>query len=66
MAPRRRALRDHGDAAPLVALARAAVQEACEAIERAREGLEQHYRSSADCRILDSGQQRAEAASDYD
>lgn len=52
MAPRRRALRDHGDARPLVALARAAMREAAEATRTAREGLERHLRIEDDCRII--------------
>ncbi len=52
MAPRRRALRDHGDARPLVALARAAMREAAEASRAAREGLERHLRIDDDCRII--------------
>lgn len=52
MAPRRRALRDHGDARPLVALARAAMREAAETTRAAREGLERHLRVDDDCRII--------------
>ena len=66
MAPRRRALRDHGDAGPLVALARAAVKEAHDTIQNVREGLEHHYLVSAECRIIDANNQRRDETSDYD
>lgn len=55
MAPRRRALRDHGDARPLVALARAAMREAAEATRTAREGLERYLRVDDDCRVIAGG-----------
>ena len=64
MAPRRRTLRDYGDAKPLVALAKAAVQEAAEAREKAREGLELHYQTSADCRLVDRDRNTMQA--EYD
>jgi len=52
MAKRRRALRDHGDPGPLVALVRATLREAAEARQRAREGLAAHLRGDAELRIL--------------
>jgi hypothetical protein len=64
MAPRRRALRDYDDARPLVALARAAVQEATETIDQARRGLEHHHQTTADCRIVDADRNQRQA--EYD
>lgn len=52
MAPRRRALRDFGDARPLMALARTAVRESVSTRRLAEQGLDHHLQAEADCRML--------------
>lgn len=58
MAPRRRALRDHGDPGPLMAVMRAALREASETRQRAGDGLAAHLRPDPELRILPAAHSR--------